>query len=114
MEHPTSWREDIGESLGGYEAIVISPVYAELARLASGTSRGARFAKLARRLADNGLLRLERTAGDRADDELISRALDDGAMVATVDSALIEQLRASKVGVIRLRGGRVHFDAPSA
>jgi rRNA-processing protein FCF1 len=110
MEHPTPWREDILEKVGSFEPVIITPVYAELERLAVGKSRGARFASLAKQLADRGALKVEDTGGERADEELVSKALDDGAMVATVDAALIEQLKASRVGVVRLRGGRVEFD----
>jgi rRNA-processing protein FCF1 len=110
MEHPTTWLQDIGEKVGGFEPVVITPVYSELERLASGKSRGARFASLAKQLADSGALKIEETGGEKADDELVSRALSDGAMVATVDSDLIEQLQASRVGVVRLRGGRVEVD----
>jgi len=112
MERPTPWLEDILEKVGGFEPVVITPVYAELERLAAGRGRGARFASLAKQLADSGALKVENTGGERADDELISRALDDGALVATVDSALIEQLKASRVGVVRLRGGRVELEGP--
>ena len=65
---------------------------------------------LAKQLADSGALKVEETGGERADDELMSKALDDDALVATVDEALIEQLRAARIGVLRLRGGRVELD----
>ena len=110
MEHPTSWREDLLEKLGSFEPVIITPVYAELGRLAAGKSRGARFASLAKQLADSGALKVEDTGGDRADEELVSKALDDDAIVATLDSALIEHLKASRVGVVRLRGDRVELD----
>jgi len=110
MERPTSWLEDIIEKVGSFEPVIITPVYAELERLAAGKSRGARYASLAKQLADSGALKVENTGGERADEELVSKALDDEALVATVDSALIEQLRASRVGVIRLRSGRVELD----
>ena len=56
------------------------------------------------------MLKVEDTGGERADEELVSKALDDHAIVATLDSALIEHLKASRVGVVRLRGGRVELD----
>jgi rRNA-processing protein FCF1 len=110
MEHPTPWREDITDKIGGFDPVVIGPVYSELERIAGGRGRGARFASVAKELADSGSLKVEETGGDTADDELISKALDDGALVATVDAALIRQLKAARVGVIRLRGGRVELD----
>ena len=111
MERPTSWSEDILEKVGRFEPVVITPVYAELERLAAGRRREARFASLAKQLADSGSLKVEDTGGERADEELVSKALDDDAFVATVDAALIEQLRASRVGVLRLRRGRVELDS---
>ncbi len=112
MERPTPWLQDIQEMLGGFEPVVIAPVYGELEQLASGNSRAARFASLAKQLVDGGTLKLAGGRGDRADEELVSKALDEGAVVATVDSALIEQLKASGVQVIRLRGGRVEAKGP--
>ncbi|MDA4123698.1 MAG: hypothetical protein OK456_11015 [Thaumarchaeota archaeon] len=112
MERPTPWLQDIQEKLGGFEPVVIAPVYAELERLASGNSHAARFASLAKQLVDGGTLKLAGGEVDRADEELVSMALDEGAVVATVDSALIEQLEASGVRVIRLRGGRVEAEGP--
>ena len=42
-----------------------------------------------------------------ADDELISLALDEDALVATLDAKLISELKAVHVGVVSLSGGRV-------
>lgn len=108
MEHPTSWREDMLERLGSFRPVVIKPVYAELTRLAAGRTRGARYASLAKGMVDRGELELQESGGDGpADDELISRALEGGALVATLDNGLIRQLSSSKVPVLRLSGGRV-------
>jgi rRNA-processing protein FCF1 len=109
MEHPTSWQGDMLEKLGGFEAVVIEPVYAELGRLADGGGRASRFASLAKGLTDSGALKLEMTGGRRADEELVSRALGENALVATIDSALMEQLGASRIGVVTLRNGRVEL-----
>lgn len=113
MEHPTSWREDMTEKVGGFDPVVIGPVYSELERIAGGNGRAARFAALAKELVDSGSLRREAGGPGRADDELISMALGGGALVATVDSAMIEQLRALRVGVVRLRGGRIDVEPGS-
>jgi rRNA-processing protein FCF1 len=107
MEDPTPWQDDILEKIGRFEPVVIEPVYAELSRLARGRTRTSRFASLAVMLVDEGKLRLERSGGTHADAELVSCALRDGAMVATIDRDLIRQLKASHVEVLSLRGGRV-------
>lgn len=112
MEHPTPWQRDMLEKLGGFEAVVIEPVYAELGRLAAAGGRPSRYASLAKELVDSGVLKREMAGGRRADEELVSRALDERAMVATVDSALMEQLRASRVGVVTLRNGRIEAKSP--
>ncbi len=108
MEHPTSWREDMLDRLGNFRPIVIRPVYEELSRLAARETRGARYASLAKAMVDRGELELQDSVGDGpADDELMSRALEEGAIVATVDNELIRQLSSSKVPVLRLSRGRV-------
>jgi len=107
MEEPTPWQDDILEKVGRFEPVVIVPVYAELKRLAGGRTRQSRFASLAVMLVDEGKILLERSGGRRADEELVSSALRDGATVATIDRDLIRQLRASHVEVLSLRGGRV-------
>ena len=108
MESPTPWRQDILEKLGAYEPVVIRPVYEELVGLSSKTGRSARFGALAKGLVDNGYLILaEPTGNGPADDELVSSALEDGAVVATLDKRLIRQLRGAGISVISLSRGRV-------
>ncbi|MDA4114533.1 MAG: hypothetical protein OK474_10850 [Thaumarchaeota archaeon] len=107
MEDPTPWQDDILEKVGRFEPVVIEPVYDELSRLARGRTRKSRFASLAVRLVDEGKIRLERSGGTHADEELVSCALRDGGKVATIDRDLIRQLKASHVEVLSLRGGRV-------
>jgi rRNA-processing protein FCF1 len=108
MEYPTSWHEDILDKVGRFEPVVIQPVYDELARLADGTKRASRYALLAKEMVDRGELLLQKPTGSgTADDELISLALDEDALVATLDAELIRQLKALHVGVVALRGGRV-------
>jgi rRNA-processing protein FCF1 len=106
MERPTPWSQDITEKVGSFVPVVISSVRDELTRLA-GRKKGG-FAKLALELLDRGDLTLERDGGGgKPDDEIISFALERGAAVATIDSDLATRLRASRVPVITLRGGRV-------
>ena len=107
MEDPTPWQDDILEKMGRFEPVVIEPVYLELKRLARGRTKKSRFASLAVMLVDEGKIKLERSGGTRADEELVSCALRDGATVATIDHDLIRQLKASHVEVLSLRGGRV-------
>jgi rRNA-processing protein FCF1 len=107
MEHPTAWQEDILEKVGGFHGVVIQPVYSELKRLAARDGRQSGFARLAIGLVDRGILNLEPAEGGRADEELVSCALRERAVVATIDGELIRQLKASHVEVISLRAGRV-------
>jgi rRNA-processing protein FCF1 len=107
MEHPTAWERDLLGCVGYHQGVVILPVYEELVRLAGGGGRQSPFARLALQLVDEGRIALERSLGDSADEELVSYALREGAAVATVDRALIRQLRASRVGVVSLSRGRV-------
>ncbi len=107
MEHPTPWQGDILEDMGRFEGVVLQPVLAELRRLADRKGRQSRFAELAIGLVEEGTLRLEPSEGRRADEELVSYALREGAVVATIDGELIRQLRASHVEVLSLRSGRV-------
>lgn len=107
MERPTTWREDILERVGAFEGVVIEPVYSELRNLAAGGGRRSGFARLALGLLDDGKLRLERTNAGRADEELVSYALQEGAVVASIDAALIKRLEALHVPVLSLSRGRV-------
>lgn len=112
MEHPTPWQGDMLEKLGMFQGVVIHPVYAELVRLAERHGPQSGFARLALDLVEDGTIRLESSEGGRADEELVSYALREGATVATIDGGLIRQLEAAHVPVLSLRGGRVqmHLD----
>lgn len=107
MERPTPWQHDIVGYLGRIDGVVLQPVRAELERLAGAGGRQSSYARLALELIDRGALRFEASGRGRADDELVSQALRDGAAVATIDGNLIRQLRASHVEVVSLRSGRV-------
>jgi rRNA-processing protein FCF1 len=107
MERPTPWREDITDKVGGFQALVIRPVYDELVRLSGSKNRASRYASLAKEMVDRGEIGLQEPTGHgMADDELISLALDEGALVATLDGELIRQLKAVHVRVVTLSGGR--------
>ncbi len=107
MERPTPWDQDIVEKMGSFVPVVVASVRDELKRLASTDVRKGRFAALALELLDRGDLSLEPDGGGKPDDEIVSFALKEGAAVATIDSDLAARLRAARVGVITLRGGRV-------
>ncbi len=109
MEHPTPWQEALLDKVGSFEGVVLQPVYSELERLARRRGRESGFARLALGLVDSGTIRLERSGVGRADDELVSQALLDGAIVATIDGELIRQLEASRVEVLSLSAGRVEI-----
>jgi len=108
MERPTTWSEDITESVGAFTPVVLSSVRDELARLAEKGDKRGKFASLALELIEKGTFTLEPDGKGKPDDEIISFALREGAAVATIDSGLAKSLRASRVQtVITLRGGRV-------
>jgi rRNA-processing protein FCF1 len=108
MEYPTPWLDDMLEKIGSFQPLVIQPVYDELTRLAEGKNRASRYASLAKEMVDRGELLLQKPNGSgMADDELISLALDEKALVATLDAELMEQLKALHIGVVTLSGGRV-------
>jgi len=108
MERPTPWSEDILERVGAFTPVVLSSVRDELARLAAKGDKKGRFAGLALELLAQGSFTLYPDGKGKPDDEIISFALREGAAVATLDSDLIQRLRASRVQtVITLRGGRV-------
>ena len=72
MEHPTPWQGDILEAVGGFEGVILQPVFAELRRLVGRKGRQSRFAALALGLVESGAVRLEPSEGTRADEELVS------------------------------------------
>jgi len=110
MEAPTPWEEDIAGLVGAFDPVLLTSVRSELERLASKGDKKGKFAALALELVAEGRFKVEPDAGGKPDDEIISFALRTAAAVATIDSELVERLRASKVSsVITLRQGRVSF-----
>lgn len=108
MQRPTPWAEDIAEKVGGFAPVVLASVRKELEGLAKRGDKRSRFAALGLELLDAGKLESVPDGGGRPDDEIISYALHEGAVVATIDADLAERLRASRVaGVVTLREGRV-------
>jgi rRNA-processing protein FCF1 len=105
VEHPTTWYEDMVELIGRFQPTLPECVGKELEKLASGQGRKARTARLALDLAAE--FETTRCGAARVDDEIVSTALKEKAMVATVDAELKRTLRAVRVGTIILSNGRV-------
>ena len=103
-ERPTGWESEIVALLGGVEFIMLSCVRDELAAIASGTGWRSRSARVALQLA--GGFSVEGSGGADVDAEVVS-AGSAGAAVATVDGEMIATLKARRVAVVSLRGGRV-------
>jgi len=105
VEHPTTWFEDISGIVGKVDASVLDCTVGELKRLAEKQLKRSRAAALALDLA--GDFAVEKSGSGKVDDEIVSYSLARGCLVATVDGDLVRTLRARKVRVIGLKGGRV-------
>ena len=105
VEHPTTWFEDITGILGRFEPAVLSCTVDELKRLAGKQLKRSRTAALALELAED--FRVEESGSGRVDDEIVSHALASRCLVATIDKELVRTLRARRVRVLGLKGGRV-------
>ena len=106
LEHPTPWKEDILDRIGAFRPVVLSSVRSELLRLSKRNGKG-RFAALALTLLESGRFVIVDDGGGSPDDEILSYAVSEGAIVATIDSDLQRRLRARKLEVVGLRKGRV-------
>jgi rRNA-processing protein FCF1 len=106
-ENPTTWFQDIIQSLGSFEPILPACVRDELSRLAAGRGKQARKARVALELASNFAITLCGRAA--VDDEIVSAALTKGAAIATTDSDLALSAKAAHLRVVFLRSGRVAF-----
>ena len=106
-ETPTPWSEDIVDSIGKFEPVLLECVGEELQGLTSGRGRRSRTARVALELSE----RFARLAcgGARVDDEIVSAASAEGAVVATTDADLAGAARAARLRVISLRKGRVRL-----
>ena len=104
-EEPTSWYEDMSELVGKFEPMILECVQTELEALSRGRGRRARRASLAISLS-NGF-RTEKSGKASVDDEIISFAQSNKAVVATLDGELIRTLRSLGIVGVTLRRGRV-------
>ena len=107
-EHPTQWKEDIIDSIGGFEPVMLKCVEEELSRISSGGGKRAKFARVALQLA--GGFRSAPSGRADVDDEISSAALGTNAIVATSDRELAKSLRALHVQVVGLRSGRATIE----
>jgi rRNA-processing protein FCF1 len=104
-ESPTPWLEDISLLVGGFDPLMLECVRKELLKIASQKGKRSKVATLALRLSRE--FRIVPCGPGPVDDEIASAAVAGGSLVATVDRELIHTLKALKVGIIRLRSGRV-------
>lgn len=102
---PTTWYEDITECIGRFEPTILDCVLTELEALSRGRGRRARYASLARNLAKE--FRVDKCGQASVDDEIVSYAKSNTAVVATVDRGLIRTLRSLGMTGVTLRRGRV-------
>jgi rRNA-processing protein FCF1 len=105
VEEPTTWYEDIIEKVGKFEPILPDCVRDELERLAAAQDKKARAARVSLDLVSKFARRP--CGSGNVDDEIVSVALSEKALVATIDSELARSLKALHVRLISLRSGRV-------
>jgi rRNA-processing protein FCF1 len=105
VERPTTWYEDIVDSAGRFQPVLLDCVREELEGLASGKGKKARTARVALDLARR--FESARCGGASVDDEIISASASRGALLATSDSGLASSARGAHLTVISLHGGRV-------
>ncbi len=108
VERPTTWFEDIVESVGRFQPILPECVKSELEKLAASQGKRSRSARICLELAS----KFEQVpcGGAKVDDEVLSAALSRNASVATTDAKLRESLRAAHVRVVTLHSGRVALE----
>jgi rRNA-processing protein FCF1 len=87
---------------------MLDVVEEELAGLTKKGGKRGRYATLARELGA-GFLRAKGGHGGSTDDEILSWAASNKAMVATVDGRMLEYLRATRIRFVTLRSGRVYI-----
>jgi len=105
VETPTTWFEDIVDRIGKFEPVLLECVGEELRGLARGKGGRSRTARVA--LDMSRRFHSLACGGARVDDEIISAASAEGAIVATMDADLARAAKAAHIRVISLRKGRV-------
>ncbi|MDG6983589.1 MAG: hypothetical protein JRN28_03450 [Nitrososphaerota archaeon] len=104
-EVPTTWFDDMVQGLGRFQPVLLDCVKAELSALAASQGRKSRSARVALELASK--FEAGACGSGSVDDEVVSYALSNGAVVATADSQMIHSLRAAHARAVTLRQGRV-------
>jgi rRNA-processing protein FCF1 len=104
-ETPTTWFEDIVDNVGSFQPMLPDCVRRELEKLAKGEGSRSRLARVSLELASS--FAPFHSGKAQVDDEIISAALTEGAMVATTDADLARSAKAAHLRVISLRSGRV-------
>jgi|TARA_B100000315_G_scaffold186223_1_gene175537 rRNA-processing protein FCF1 len=96
--------EEIQESLGRVELVVLDAVLNELQSLSQNSSpKLAKYAKSALNFAA-GLKKISFDEGENVDDKIINCAVSRNASVATLDSGLRQRLKVVGVIVVFRRG----------
>jgi rRNA-processing protein FCF1 len=106
VEKPATWYEDIQEKLGEFKPVMLDRVAGELDDLANRGGKRGRFAVLAKELGES-FMKVRGEKGGSPDDEILSWAASNDAFVATLDTRMLEHLRASRMRYVTLRRGRV-------
>ncbi|HXW37856.1 MAG TPA: hypothetical protein VEJ36_08160 [Nitrososphaerales archaeon] len=104
-EHPTGWHESITELVGGFEPVALDCVLEELNSISEEAGKRGRFARLAITMAEK--FRRVGCGGADVDSEILSYAVANSAMVATIDGEMLRALNRQGVGCVTLHGGRV-------
>ena len=101
---PSQRLEEIQESLGRVELVVLDAVLNELQSLSQNSSpKLAKYAKSALNFAA-GLKKISFDEGENVDDKIINCAVSRNASVATLDSGLRQRLKVVGVVVVFRRG----------
>ena len=101
---PSQRMEEIQESLGRVELVVLDAVLNELQSLSQNSSpKLAKYAKSALNFAA-GLKKISFDEGENVDDKIINCAVSRNASVATLDSGLRQRLKVVGVVVVFRRG----------
>jgi rRNA-processing protein FCF1 len=108
MQNPTTWYEDMLEKIGSFKPAILNMVQMELESIKERGGAKAKYASLAKELSSTFTIIRTRSKVDHTDDAIISYAKENRVSVATIDSELIERLKALKIATITLRKGRVY------
>ena len=108
VERPTTWREDIVDTIGSFEPVMLDCVSAELQKIAIGRGARSRTARAALEIAS--AFKRRHCGSARVDDEIVSAGAGGEHLIATTDRELSRSANAAHIPVITLRKGRVALD----